>query len=79
MDAFIDEAQQAAAGPAPVFLEELPPGPQVPVPNGRATEVLRQLANLYLNDPNSQIAGISMEPGQADGVMVVISLRLTDL
>jgi hypothetical protein len=52
---------------------------QVPIPNGRATEVLRQLATLYLHDPNSQVAGIRMEPGQADGVMVVITLRLTDL
>ena len=77
MDAFIDETQQAAAGPATAFFDELPH--QVPVPNGRATEVLRQLANLYLHDPNSQIAGIRMEPGQADVVMVVISLRLTDL
>jgi len=72
IDAFIDEAQQAAAGPAPAFLHEMPH--QVPVPNGRATEALRELATLYLHDPNLQVAGIRMEPGQADGVTVVIIL-----
>ncbi len=50
-----------------------------PVPNERASEVLRQLANLYLNDPNSQVTAIRMEPGHADGVTVVINLKLTDL
>jgi len=77
IDAFNDGIQHAAAGPAPAFLDELPH--QVPFPNGRASEVLRQLATLYLHDPNSQVAGIRMEPGQADGVMVVITLKLTDL
>jgi hypothetical protein len=76
IDVFNDEIQQAAAGPAPAFLDELPR--QVPVPNRRATEVLRQLATLYLHDPNSQVAGIRMEPGQ-DDVMVVITVRLTNL
>ena len=73
IDAFDDEIQHAAAGPD---LDELPH--QVPVPNGRASEVLRQLATVYLHDPSSQVAGISMEPGQAD-VTVVITLRMTDL
>ena len=63
-------------GPAPAF-NEFPD--QGPVPNGRASEVLRQLAILYLNDPNSQLAMIRMEPDHADGVMVVIALKLTDL
>jgi hypothetical protein len=54
---------------------------QVTVPNGRASEVLRQLALVYFHDPNSQVAGIRMQPGRADGlgVMVVIALRLTNL
>jgi hypothetical protein len=76
IDVFNDEVQQAATGPAPAF-DELPD--QGPVPNRRATEVLRQLALLYLNDPNSQLAMIRMEPGYADEVMVVIALKLTDL
>ena len=76
IDAFNIEDQQAATGPAPAF-DELPD--QGPVPNRWATEVLRQLALLYLNDPNSQLAMIRMEPGYADGVMVVIALKLTDL
>ena len=76
IDAFNDELQQAATGPAPTFNEFPDWGP---VPNRRASEVLRQLAILYLNDPNSQLAMIHMEPGYADGVMVVITLKLTDL
>jgi hypothetical protein len=76
IDAFNDEVQQAASGPAPAF-DEFPD--QGPVPNRRATEVLRQLAILYLNDPNSRLVMIRMEPGYADGVMVVIALKLTDL
>ena len=77
IDAFNDEIQQAAAGPAPVFLDEVPH--QFPVPNGMASEVLRQLALLYLHDPDSRVAGFYMEPGQADEVMVIIALRLTNL
>jgi len=76
IDQFNDEVQQAARGPAPAF-DELPD--RGPVPNRHATEVLRQLALLYLNDPKSQLAMICMEPGYADGVMVVIVLKLTDL
>jgi hypothetical protein len=76
VDAFNDEVQQAVTGPgpgAPAFPD------QIPVPNRRATEVLRQLAILYLNDPNSQLDMIRMEPGYAGGVMVVITLKLTDV
>ena len=75
IDSFNEEVQQAATGPAPAF-DELP---DRPVPNRRATEVLRQLALLYLNDPNSQLTMLRMEPGYADGVMVVIALKMTDL
>jgi hypothetical protein len=77
MVAFNDEIQQAAAGPAPPVLDEAPH--QGPVPQGRASEVLRQLALLYLNDPNSQLAMIRMEPGHNSEVTVVIALKLTDL
>jgi hypothetical protein len=75
--AFNLQALPAAAGPVPAFLDDLPH--QVPVPNRRATEALRQLAIVYLHDPNSIVAGISMEPGQADELMMVIAVRLTDL
>jgi hypothetical protein len=60
-----------------ILIDELPH--RVPVPNGRASEALRQLATLYLHDPDSQVAEIRMEPGRADGVMVVITVGLTDL
>jgi hypothetical protein len=60
-----------------ILIDKLPH--QVPVPNGRASEALRQLAALYLHDPNSQVAGIRIEPGRADGVMVVITVGLTGL
>lgn len=59
------------------FPDELPR--QIPDPNEWASEVLRQLAILYLHDPSSRVARIHMEPGQADGVMVVIALRLSDI
>lgn len=56
---------------------------QGPVPSGIANEVLRQLAILYLREPNSQVAVIRMEPGHAHGlahgVRVVIALDLADL
>lgn len=77
IDAFNDGIQQAEAGPAPAFLDQLLR--QDPVPNGRATEVLRQLAVLYLNDPNSQFVTIRMGPGHDNEVMVNITLKLTNL
>ena len=77
IDAFNDDVQQAAASATLAFPNEVPH--QDPVPNGRASEVLRQLALLYFNDPNSQLATIRMEPDRADGVMVVITLKLTNL
>ncbi|KAI0270871.1 hypothetical protein BGY98DRAFT_1129508 [Russula aff. rugulosa BPL654] len=77
IDAFNDDAQQAAGGPTPAFLDGVPH--QDPVPNGRASEVLRQLALLYLNDPNSQLVMIRMGPGHADEVTVDFTLKLTNL
>jgi hypothetical protein len=77
IDAFNDDVQQAAGGPTPAFLDEVPH--QDPVPNERASEVLRQLALLYLNDPNSQLVMIRMGPGHADEVTVDFTLKLTNL
>ena len=79
IDSCNDNVQQAAAGPAPAFLDEVPH--QDPVPNGRAraSEVLRQLALLYLNDPNSQLVMIRMGPGHGDEVTVDFTLKLTIL
>jgi hypothetical protein len=45
-------------------------------PSGPATEALRQLAILYLREPNSQVALIRMEPGHAHGVRVVVTVEL---
>ncbi|KAI0270869.1 hypothetical protein BGY98DRAFT_1009101 [Russula aff. rugulosa BPL654] len=75
--AFNDNVQHAAAGPAPALFNEVPH--QDPVPNGRASEVLRQLALLYLNDPNSQLVTIRMGPGHNSEVTVDISLKVTNL
>ena len=47
-----------------------------PVSNVQVNELLRQLAILYLHEPNSQITVIRMEPGQAHGVRVHITLEL---
>ena len=77
IDAFNDDVQQAAAGPAAALLDEVPH--QDPVPNGRASEVLRQLALLYLSDPNSRLTMVRVGPGHASEVTVDISLTLTNL
>ena len=54
-----------------------------PVHNMQVNELLRQLATVYLHDPNSQIAVVRVErgpasggPGQAHGVRVHITLDL---
>jgi hypothetical protein len=77
IDAFNDDVQQAAAANAPAFLDEVPP--QDSLPNGRVSEVLRQLALLYLNDPDSQLVMIRMGPGHDSEVTVDITLKLTNL
>jgi hypothetical protein len=77
IDVFNDPTQQAAAGPAQAFLNERPH--QGPVPDGLANEVLRQLAVLYLNEPNSQVTMLRMEPSHAHGIRVVIVLELAGL
>ena len=46
------------------------------VPNWPAAEILRELAILYLREPNSRIAMINMEPGHFHGVRLVITLDL---
>jgi hypothetical protein len=45
----------------------------------RANEVLRQLAILYLREPNSQVSVIRMEPDAVHGVRVFITLELANL
>jgi hypothetical protein len=77
IEGFNDDVQQAAAGPAPALLNEVPH--QDPAPNRRASEVLRQLALPYLNDPNSQLVTIRMGPGHESEVTVDITLKLTNL
>ena len=71
---FDELALNAAAGPAQAFLDEMPH--QDPVPNGPANELLRQLAILYLHEPYSQISVVRVEPGQAHGITVHITLEL---
>ena len=76
IDAFNNDVQQAAGGPAPAFLDE---PPHYPAPNGQASEVLRQLALVYLNDPNSRLTMVRMGPDHANEVTVDITLKLTNL
>ena len=76
MDIF-DAGRNAEAGPAQAFLDELPH--QVPALNEPAAEVLRRLANRYLNELDSQVDMVRMEPGPAGGIRVVITLELADL
>jgi hypothetical protein len=73
---FDGPARNAAAGPARAFHDERPPQA---VHNGPANEVLRQLAIVYLREPNSQVAMIRMEPGHVHGLRVVITVELADL
>ena len=61
-------------GYAQAFFDER--SDQGPVPNGTASEILRQLAILYLREPNSQVAMINMEPGHLHGVRLVITVDL---
>ena len=74
IDAFNNDVQQATAGPDPTFDEVPHQGP-----NGRASEVLRQLALVYLNDPNSRLTMVRMGPDHANEVTVDITLKLTNL
>lgn len=64
----------ARSDQAQAFLDERPD--QGPVPDGPAAEILRQLAILYLREPNSEVAMINMEPGHVHGVRIVITLDL---
>jgi hypothetical protein len=64
----------ARPGLAQAFFDERPD--QGPILNGPAAEILRQLAILYLREPNSQVATINMEPGHLHGVRIVITLDL---
>jgi hypothetical protein len=77
IDVFYGPARNAAAGPVRAFLDER--AHQGPVPTGLANEVLRQLAIVYLREPNSQVVTIRMEPGHTNRVRVVIALELADL
>ena len=76
IDAFNNDVQQAAGGPALALLNEVP---HHPAPNGRASEVLRQLSLVYLNDPNSRLTMVRMGPDHANEVTVDITLKLTNL
>ena len=44
-----------------------------------ATEVLRRLATRYLNQPDSQVDMVRMEPSLRGGIRVVITVELADL
>ena len=74
---FDGPALNAAVGPAQAFVDEQPP--QGPLLGGLANEALRQLAFLYLRKPNSQVIVIRMEPDDANGIKVIITLNLANL
>ncbi|KAF8487028.1 hypothetical protein DFH94DRAFT_702468 [Russula ochroleuca] len=77
IDIFDGPARDTAAGPAQDFVDVWPP--QGGVPNGSSNEILRQLAFFYLREPNSQVSLIRLEPGDAHGVRVAITLELANL
>jgi hypothetical protein len=77
IDIFDYAGQHTAPGPAQAWLDELPH--QDPVLNEPATEALRRLARRYLNQPNSQVEMVRMEPAPTGGIMVVITLELVGL
>ena len=59
---------------AQAFLDER--SDQGTILDGPAAEILRELAILYLREPNSRVAMINMEPGHLRGVRMVITLDL---
>jgi hypothetical protein len=72
--------QHVAPWPAPA--QAAFPQPFVhraPTPVQPGTESIRRFANHYLNDPNSQIDMVYMEPGAADRFKVVIILDISDV
>lgn len=77
IDIFHYAGQDEPAERAQALLDEGPH--QVPVFNEPAREILRRMANRYLNDPESQVNMIRMEPGTAGGIRVDITLGLADL
>jgi hypothetical protein len=66
-------ARNTSARMAP-FLDELPY--QGPVPNEQATEVLRLLANHFLNQIDSEVDAVHMEPSLVGRIRVVITLNI---
>ena len=79
IDIFDYAGQHAPGGLAPAFVDEFPHQAHLPVMIEPATEVLRRLASHYLNQPDSQVGMVHMEPGLGGGVRVVITLELADL
>ena len=77
MNIFNHAVQHAPTGIAPAFLDGWPH--QAPLPNELATEALRRLVSLCLNQPNSHVDTVWMEPSPAGGVKVVFTLELADL
>ena len=77
LDIFGYVDQRAAAGPGLAHLDEWPH--QIPAFGEPATEILRRLANRYLNLPETQVDIVCMEPGHAGRIRVVITLELADL
>ncbi|KAF8477778.1 hypothetical protein DFH94DRAFT_694588 [Russula ochroleuca] len=77
IDIFDDPARNAPANATRAFPDERPH--RGPLANWPANEVLRELAMLYLREPNSRVAIIRVEPGRVHGVRVVIHLELADL
>jgi len=75
IDIFDYAGQHTAPGPAQAWLDELPH--QDPVLNEPATEAVRRLARRYLNQLNSQVVMVRMEPAPT-GIMVVITLAFSD-
>lgn len=73
MGIFDYPALHAAPGPVRAFLDEWPY--QGPIPNEPATEALRQRANHYLQQANSQVVMVGVERGGASGFKVVITLE----
>ena len=76
LDIFGYVDQRAAASPGLAHLDEWPH--QIPAFGEPATEILRRLANRYLNLPETQVDMVRMEPGQAGRIRVVITLELAD-
>lgn len=69
---------QPAVGKSPI-LAAVQPQPQDPTIRISVADGLRHLADRYVNNPDSVVGVVRLEPGPSGGFQVVIILEVADL